>query len=190
MFDALFATVLATSGVATVIPCESDPGAGYEHLSDVCAEYLEGAIAYSATFGASLAPLPASQQVLIWREGETWHMRIAGYQWATEGLVTTRRREIPISSADAQSVIDLLDEAAFTRLGEISYFGSPLRICSDGANYTIAMSDGISKRSASQHSCAGRTEINGISAAFRALAIKYDPEFTEMLNGLRASHPE
>lgn len=190
MFDTLSAAVLATSSVVTAVPCESAPGAGYEHLSDVCAEYLDGAIAYSATFGASLSPSPASQQVLIWREGETWQIRIAGYQWAPGGPVITRRREMPISSEDAQSVIGLLDEAAFTRLGKISYFGSPLRICTDGASYTIAMSDGISKRSASQHSCAGRTEINSISAAFRTLAIKYDPEFTELLDGLRASNPE
>lgn len=157
------------------------------HLSDICNSLLADYPAYSATYQASLSPEPASQQVMLYLGEDGWVMRIAGYRWTPGGgEVVTRRFEVSISDDDAQQLVDRLSETTMQRLRELPYYGSDDVICTDGANTEIATAlDGM-KIAAAQHSCAGRTEINEIAAAFRELALRYDPAFEDLLSGFEA----
>lgn len=178
-------SILLSAGIATSTPeCSSEIEAAEYHLSDVCDPLLEGAEAYSATFRASLVPSPASQQVLVYRaDADGWFVRIAGYNW-TDDIVVTRRRDLPISDDDAAQISALITEVTFERLSALPYYGSPDIVCTDGANLQLAMVLNGQRNFVAQHTCAGRTEINDLSEAFRSLAIKYDPESLGLLNGL------
>ena len=159
------------------------------HLSDVCANYLEnGGVTptYSATFLASLNPQPASQQVLIFRRDDQWHMRVAGYLWRPgRSLVEHRRNEFAISDADANALAALMDDASLERLAAQPYYGSGDIICVDGARFQLDRAERGQRFSAAQHSCAGSTQINEIFASFRAVAVKYDAGFDGFLRGFK-----
>ena len=167
-----------------------EPCAEYEqvepgHLSNVCSPWPEGDVAYSATIQASLVPQPAAQQVMVYRLDGQWFIRIAGYHWEPgTSVIVTRRNEVPISAEDAAMIAARVDAATLSRLAERPYYGSDLVICTDGASLELAAASNGSRQSARQHSCAGETEMNEISALFRELAIKYDSESAEYLGGL------
>ncbi|QFT76541.1 hypothetical protein [Erythrobacter sp. THAF29] len=175
---------LAALGPATTQCGETDKSDDY-HLLSVCEGFLEGGPAFSATVRASLSAKPASQQVMVFKLDGTWMVAIAGYSWSPGGAVLTRRAEFEISPEDAKAIAGLLDGETFDRLGKIKFYGRDDRICMDGAVYELAAASGGRKASARQHSCAGTTEINSIMAAFRELAIKYDPDSQGMLYWLK-----
>lgn len=155
------------------------------HLEQVCSEIIGGAPTYAVTFRASLAPQPAAQQVLLYRLDGAWMLRVAGYRWQPGGPVETRRHELPIAARDAEALAALLDDADFDRLGQLFYYGRPDAVCSDGSSVTLARSVGGMVREAGQHSCAGKTEVHRIAAAFRRVALRYDPAFDGLLAGLK-----
>lgn len=190
MFQILSLALIASLPAGSV-PCSeketlADPDNW--HLSDACANYLEGGDetpTYSATFLASLNPQPASQQVLIFRRDDQWHMRIAGYRWRFTSLVEHRRNELAISDADANALVALMDNATLERLAAQPYYGSGDVICMDGASFQLDRAERGQSFSAAQHSCAGSTQINEIFASFRAVAVKYDAGFDGFLRGFK-----
>ncbi|WP_239806808.1 hypothetical protein [Croceicoccus hydrothermalis] len=185
MLIAMMAGLLITSANSVNIPCpEVDPARDY-HLKDVCGELSEQTPAYSATFRGSLIPAPASQQVMVYRTDGVWMMRIAGYRWERGGEVVTRRREVAVSDADAEDLVGRLTETDLRRLAQLPYYGSKDVICLDGASLELAIGMAGRKSKAAQHSCAGKTELHQLAAAFRQLALKYDLEFEGLLAGLR-----
>ncbi|MGI9375467.1 MAG: hypothetical protein ACR2PC_05095 [Tsuneonella suprasediminis] len=187
MLITMVAGLLITSANSADIACPAvDPGRDY-HLEDVCGELSEGGPAYSATVRASMSPPPASQQVMVYRTGGVWMMRIAGYRyrWKSGGEVVTRRREIALSDDDAEDLVRRLTEADLRHLGQLPFYGSENVICTDGASLELAIGMAGRKSKAAQHSCAGKTELRQLAAAFRQLALKYDPEFEGLLSGLR-----
>lgn len=184
MIDIVLAAILASASGGTVTACSTEENFTFDHLLDVCDPLIDGRKAYSATFSASLTPQPAAQQVTLYEGDRGWIMHVAGFKWVRGGPITTRRHEISISSNDVQTLISRLDEDTMERLSKLSYYGGPLVICSDGAKTEIAMAGDSKRRSFSQHSCAGKSELHEIAASFRALALKYDPEFEGMLDGL------
>jgi len=178
--------VLSAGLGSPALACSETPSSSGYHISDVCSASLEGAPAYSATFGASLSPEPASQQVMIYRRGDAWFMRIAGYRWERGSTVVTRRRDdIAVSDVDAQALVSRLTRRALKQLSELPYYGSEDVICTDGASLELAMASGGRKFRAAQHSCAGKTRMNEIATIFRQIALKYDPEFADLLSGLK-----
>lgn len=180
----MIASILILAAVAVASPCPERIGPMDGHRADVCSEWIHGEPAYSATYAASLAPQPASQQVLVYRSSEGWMIRIAGFRWKPEAEFTTRRNELRISDADARAITTLLATPVVERLAKQPFFGSEDVICTDGASLVLASARDGSRVAASQHSCAGRTEFNRIAASFRELAVKYDPAFADMLDGL------
>lgn len=183
MLVSAYLIALATGSSAATSPCETTARRDDYHLSDVCDELLHGEESYSATFRASLVPRPASQQVLIYRDDESWRLRAAGYRWNSP-LVTTRRNDVEISAQDAERIRQSVTAEYLARLAQLPFYGSESVICTDGATTELAASWGGERHSARQHSCAGETELTGTAALFREIAIKYDPEFEGHLNGL------
>lgn len=112
-------------------------------------------------------------------------MRISGYSWKSGGPVLTRRNEVEISATDASLVTRRMTESAIKRLSDLPYYGSKDAICMDGSSYRLEMAQNGLRHTAAQHSCAGKTEINEITALFRELAVKYDSEFEGLLSGLK-----
>ena len=186
MIDMMFAAVLAASASTTVAACPDEGEMGSDHLFDVCHTAAQDAPAYSATFSASLSPQPSHQQVTLFKAGGQWTVRAAGYKWNPGSAFETRRHEFAISDEDAQALIDRLDDATRERLSQLTYYGAPLVICSDGARTEIAMTSGRQRQSFAQHSCAGKSELHEVAEAFRSVALKYDPQFEGMLGGLTA----
>ena len=175
------------AAATTAMPCAERDAMGNDHLSDVCSAHLEGEPAYSVTFGASLNPRPAAQQVMVYRADDAWVMRVAGYRWkAGTSAITTKRNEFKISDEDASMLIDILSVDSLRRLAAMPYYGSDDAICTDGASLELAFAEQRMKHRAAQHSCAGKTDFNQIAATFRQIAIKYDPEFETLLNGLKS----
>lgn len=185
MLDLVFAGILSAGLGSSGIPCAEDTDSPEYHLSDVCDPLLDGAPAYSATFRASLSPQPASQQVMVYRLDGEWFIRIAGYRWERGGEVVTRRHDIAVSTADVDVLVSRLSKSSIEHLGAQPYYGSENVICTDGANLELAMSLEGRKFLAAQHSCAGKTGINEITAIFRQLALRYDPAFDGLLAGLK-----
>ncbi len=70
-------------------------------------------------------------------------------------------------------------------LSALPYYGPEDVVCTDGSSIELAFSADGKRYAADQHSCAGKTEINRIAAKFRELALKYDPDFTDLLYGLK-----
>tara|TARA_B100001179_G_C18442840_1_gene339585 strand:- start:16 stop:579 length:564 start_codon:yes stop_codon:yes gene_type:complete len=186
MIDILLATILASESslVATACPVNEERQTG--HLFSVCDPILEGGRAYSVTFEASLSPEPAAQQVALYKRSGLFFLRIAGFRWESgSSLVTTRRNEIAISKEDALSLVDLFDDARLKRLSQLSYYGDPLIVCSDGAETEVATASDGRTQSFAQHTCAAKSELNEVASVFREVALKYDPGFEGMLTGLR-----
>ena len=183
MIDLLAASLLASAGGASWVACPVEKTDETQHLLEVCDPVVEGARAYSATFRASLTPPPAAQQVTIFERGGEWFMHVAGYSWQPGNAVATRRNDTPIAAEDALAIIAQLEEAG-DRLAQLSYYGAPNVICTDGARTELASAMAGQRSAFAQHSCAGKSELHEIAAAFRSLAIKYDPEFEGMLYGL------
>ncbi|WP_143738133.1 hypothetical protein [Erythrobacter donghaensis] len=176
---------LAAAG-AGEISCADVRSTPEYHLSDACDPFLAGNTAYSITYRASLSPMPASQQVMIFRTDDGWFMSISGYRWDPDTqVVVTRRNEVAISFDEFRQLSDRLTEASINKLASLPYYGARDVICTDGAKYEIAVAKGGKKLIAEQHSCAGKTEINEIAAAFRDLALTHDPEFENLLSGLK-----
>lgn len=185
MIASLIASLLMTSPAVLPAPCPAEPRSGNGFTLGVCDDWLEGAPAYAATFSASLTPFPAAQQVIIFRYKGGWRMAMAGYHRTADGAMETRRKEVEISDAEAETIARLVDQAALQRLAALPYYGSDNRICMDGANLRIETAAGGQRMEASQHSCAGKTEINTVAAAFRDLALKHDRDMSDHLDGLR-----
>ncbi|WP_123639866.1 hypothetical protein [Tsuneonella flava] len=121
---------------------------------------------------------------MMYRSGDQWLLRIAGYRWIPEGGAATRRREIAILDADAEELASRITEADLNQLSQLPFYGPNALFCLHGT--TLAVSIGVAGKmsSATQHSCAGKTKLNQLAAAFRQLALKYDPEFEGLLSGL------
>lgn len=180
--SAMVLQAAATAGVA----CVDGDAAGNDHLASVCSPSLDGSSAYSVTYGASLAPGPASQQIMVYQAGDAWMMRVAGFAWTPgSSSVVTKRTEFEISEQDASMLAGKLTADSLLRLGAMPYYGRDDVICTDGASLELAFSEQRLQHRAAQHSCAGKTEFNQIAAAFRQVAVKYDPEFDKLLNGLK-----
>ncbi|WP_379920938.1 hypothetical protein [Erythrobacter sp. R86502] len=174
------------AGGASEISCADVRSTPEYHLLDACDPYLAGNTAYSITYRASLSPGPASQQVMIYRTDDGWFMNISGYRWDPGSpVIVTRRNEIAISLDEFEQLSDRLTDASINKLASLPYYGAKDVICTDGANYEVAVAKGGKKLIAEQHSCAGKTEINEIAAAFRELALAHDPEFENLLSGLK-----
>lgn len=155
------------------------------HLADICFAAENGGPAYSVTYAASLIPPPASQQVMVYQTGDGWKMWIAGYRWMPGGAVVTRRQEISISTADAHTISGMVTIQRLMRLSELPFYGSEDVICLDGATLSLAMSVDGKRYSAEQHSCAKKGALNETAAVFRDIAIKYEPEFSDLLDWLK-----
>ena len=183
MIDLLAASLLASAGASSWVACPAEKTDETQHLLEVCDPVVEGARAYSATFRASLNPPPAAQQVTIFERDGEWFMHVAGYRWKPGEAVVTRRNDMPISAEDALALVARLEEAG-DRLAQLSYYGAPNVICTDGASFQLASAVGGQHRVFSQHSCAGKSELHAIAAAFRSLAIKYEPQIEGMLYAL------
>ena len=184
MIELAYVVLLNASIASSGTDCPDDFSSNDYHTANVCAPWLKSKAAYSATFRGSMSPRPAAQQVMIYRSDDAWIMRIAGYHWDRKGAVVTRRREIAISDADAGVIVDHMTAESLDRLSKRPYFGSETVICTDGAQYELAMASGGRKHLAKQHSCAGSTELNETAALLRDLALKYDPSFDGLLSGL------
>ncbi|WP_338447162.1 hypothetical protein V5F89_05075 [Pelagerythrobacter marensis] len=183
MLHSMISAFLVLSAGSFEEECVNERRSVDYHLADVCDPAFGDGPVYSATFAASLTPPPASQQVVIYRlEGE-WFVRIAGFRWKA-GEVVTRRLERPIADSDAAEISERITGAALRRLGALPYYGADDAICSDGASLTLETARNGKRISASQHSCAGKTELNDLADAFRSLALKYDPESSGLLSGL------
>lgn len=167
----------ALIGIADCEPVEAEWG---DHLLSVCDKNFNGEPTYSATVRASLRSPPASQQVLLYRLDGEWFVRIAGYS-DKDGAISTRRTDVPVTEAEAQSFIRLLTPATFERLSRLEYYGEKNIVCTDGSNYELAFAQGGRTVSALQHSCAGNSELFEIVARFRKLAIAHDRKSRGML---------
>lgn len=185
MLGPVHAMILSAGVAYAGTPCPENAISSDHHLEDVCAVWIEEEPAYAATFGASLTPRPASQQVLIYRREGDWFMRIAGFRWNPGGEVVTRRDTIAISDEDAETIVDSMNVDSLAQLHEQPFYGSDVRICTDGATYSLATAQAGRRYDARQHSCASKTELNATAALFRQLALKYDPAFEGLLYGLR-----
>ena len=176
--------LMASGASGDAVPCPSQEELDSSHLLDVCDSSIDSEPAYSVTFEASMSPPPAAQQITLFQREEGWILQIAGYDWQPgTGLVTTRRNVMEIPAADAQTLIDRIENAS-NRLAQLSFYGDPLVICTDGATTEIAIGAHGKRRSFSQHSCAPESELHEIASEFRAVALKYDPGFDGMLGGL------
>ena len=175
---------MASGASGDAVPCTSQEELDSSHLLDVCDSSIGSGPAYSVTFEASLSPPPAAQQINLVQREEGWVLQIAGYDWQPgTGLVTTRRNVMEIPAADAQTLVDRIEEAS-DRLAKLSFYGDPLAICTDGATTEIAIGADGKRRSFSQHSCSPKSELQEIASEFHAVALKYDPGFDGMLGGL------
>lgn len=181
---ALISLMLAGAAAASGQACSEIAIPLDEHRSDVCDERFTGQPVYSVTFAASMTPRPALQQVTVYRIQRQWFVRVAGYRWVRGGAFSTRRNDIAISASDAKTIEDRVSASTIGRLADLPYYGSKSFICTDGSNLELAMASDGRRYSAAQHSCAGVTEMSGIAKAFGELALKYDPEFSGMLDGL------
>lgn len=177
---ALFAIGLGSSGE---ICLQDNPNTDY-HLSDVCSASFKGSPAYAVTFQASLSPAPASQQVMMYRFNESWLLRVAGYRWKPGGEVLTRRNTLSISDADAELVTRAITSETLEVLSKRPFFGDENVVCLDGARLEVAMGHEGRHLTAAQHSCAPKSEMNGLAALFRELVLKYDRGFDGLLSGL------
>ncbi|QWC56245.1 hypothetical protein F7D01_03315 [Erythrobacter sp. 3-20A1M] len=175
---------LAMSAAATWAACPEDIPAG-DFLFDVCEAPSDLSAAYSATMRASLKPAPAAQQVTIFRDDGKWRMRVVGYRWTLGAETVSRQNEFEISDRDAEVIIDRMSSDAIEELAQRPYFGREGVICTDGSSYELAIASRDRRLAAKQHSCAGKTELNKTAAVFRRIALKYDPAFDGMLDGLR-----
>ena len=92
--------------------------------------------------------------------------------------------KLEISAADADEIIQRITVNHLEQLRERPFYGSANAICLDGASYELAMASEGAELTARQHSCAGKTELNQTADLLRRIAIKYDPEFAGLLNGL------
>ena len=186
MIDVFLAAVLASGSTVVSTACPAVEEFRNDHLLDVCDPILEGGKVYSVSYQASLTPPPAAQQVALYELDGQWFIWVAGYEWERgTSLVTTRRNDIAISKDDAKSLILFFDDARLERLSQASYYGDPLVLCTDGARTEIVIASEGMTRSFARHSCAGKSELNEIAAAFRKMALKYDAGFEGLLTGLR-----
>lgn len=186
MIDLMLAAILTASASSSVAACPADGETGSDHLFDVCHPAAQDGPAYSATFSASLSPQPSHQQVTLFKADGTWTVRAAGYKWKPGGAFETRRNEFAISDEDARALVGRLDDETRERLSNLTYYGAPTVICTDGARTEIAVASGGQRHSFAQHSCAGKTELHEVAEAFRKVVLKYDPLFDGMLDGLTA----
>ncbi|WP_336987387.1 hypothetical protein [Altererythrobacter aquiaggeris] len=186
MLELFLSGILGFASVGgSQVACPDVDAASDDHLMGVCSPLVTEYPAYSVTYRASLSPQPASQQVMIYGRDDGWMLSIVGYRWTPGSeVILTRRQKIAISNDDAQRLSNRLTEASMKQLLALPYYGPGDQICTDGATNEVAMSKGGKKVIAQQHSCAGKTLINEISAAFRELALEYDPEFEGLLSGL------
>ncbi len=180
----MIGSAIALIASAAATPCSVEDEAD-DHLSDVCAPFLEGAPAYGVTVQGSLIPRPAAQQVLIYQMDGEWLIRISGYRWQPgTSQIETRRTVLPISDEDAQRLIERMNDDAFERLQARPYYGSEDSICTDGSRHEVAKASAGSANRATLHSCGLNDELKAIARQFREVAIKYDPEFDGMLRML------
>lgn len=183
MFNWVIAVVMGMTGTSHAEECASRAGPDDYHLLDICqTAFQEGAI-YTATVSASMTARPASQQVAIYRFDDRWYIRIAGFR-SEEGVVTTRRRELPIPDSDVERIAGLMNDDVLRQLAALPFYGSDDMICLDGSTLAVMKIEHGRRLRGSQHSCAGRTDINVLAGEFRALALKHDPEFAGSLSGL------
>ena len=110
-------------------------------------------------------------------------MRFAGFAWGPGKTLRIRNGEHAISAEEALDLAQRVDTAS-ERLAQLSYYGAPDVICTDGSRVELASAVGGKRRAFAQHSCAGKSELHAIAAAFRSLAIKYQPRIEGMLRGL------
>ncbi|MEM7780555.1 MAG: hypothetical protein AAF697_09220 [Pseudomonadota bacterium] len=151
--------------------------------TEVCAEWLDGAPAYSA----SVRDLSPYMVMLAHYEGK-WVMQTI-FNASERGVPVDdiRRNRIEVSDEDAQSIVALMDEPTLEKLAAQPYFGPGDHICVGGSRYELAMARDGQRYAAATHSCAGRGELHVISDAFRELAMKYDPEFGKVRGGFTVS---
>ncbi|MCA0903165.1 hypothetical protein [Qipengyuania aquimaris] len=183
MIDMLLATLLAAAGVSSETACTTGDDNPFENLLDVCDPAIMGARAYSATYSASLTPSPGTQQVTIFERDGEWFMRFAGFAWGPGKTLRIRNGEHAISAEEALDLAQRFDTAS-EQLAQLSYYGAPDVICTDGSRVELSSAVGGQRRAFAQHSCAGKSELHAIAAAFRSLAIKYQPRIEGMLRGL------
>ncbi|MDZ4138767.1 MAG: hypothetical protein U1D66_07795 [Erythrobacter sp.] len=133
MITPLFYFVALTMAASSGTGCKVGLMEGDYHLIDVCDPIISGENAYSVTYQASLSPEPASQQVAVYTVDGEWFVRIAGYRWRGD-KVETRRRDLPISAADAEALIKKTNPSIIQRLSKLPYYGADDLICTDGAS--------------------------------------------------------
>ena len=164
--------------------CDDYEDNGAYHAVDLCDSRYEDVPAYAVTYRGSLIPEPASQQVAVYQIDGAWFVGISGYSWRPGQPVVTLRHERPISAEDAVELTALLSAPTFERLDELGYYGSTGLICMDGASLRISSRTDGAVTTVGQHTCAGKTEFSQIAGRFRETALRYAPEFANLLDGL------
>lgn len=183
MVTYLLPFALQTAALSPAQECAQGSALESERIADVCSEWIDSEQAYSATMHGR-----AAQQILIFKTSDGWRMLIAGFSYDGEtGTTSTRRRELSISDASAETIAAAVNAASIERLGKLEYYGSPDVICMDGSKLEVAMAQSGQRHSADQHSCADQSELHKTMAAFRDIALEYDDSFEGFLTGLKAS---
>ena len=167
------------------------------HAPPLC-QYLTVDIesATGVTFEASLTPRPARQQIVVYRDDDTWFLDIDGYRWNRDDrLFETRRRIVQIRKEAALRLIALAPKEKIAALATRDYYGNrpdavahEVIICVDGSSLAIELVEGTEGTGqltrAERHSCSDDQSIDAIASAFRRAALTADPEFDGFLSGL------
>ena len=186
MFQYVLAMLAQASAPTPAEDCAAFARQEGYHLADVCSDWIDGKIAYAATYQASLVARPGAQQVLIYESSDGWMMRIAGYRRdAKTGTVLTKRRDIPLDYGSREAIQLIVNMQTIEDMGKLPYYGSNDVICTDGAKYEVAMATEGRRFSASQHSCADPSRLHEVMGLFRAIALANDPDFNGFLTGLK-----